>query len=401
MITRIEALNYRCLKHVAIDVPQFGILIGPNASGKSTLFDAVRVAKDTLNKGAVNAVLSRGRSFRELAWKGQTEEFSVTFRVATPLDQNTQAEEYAVDYALRFGADPYTGIAIQGESLQFVVVAKSGREHSFKIVERDVVPQEFHSATYYAERDFLHNVDLRSPRRETQLLPFVPALARFGLPETDYPRSVWLRGFLSRNVALVSLEVDLLHKPSSADLGWGVFRPDGSNVPHLIESLKKEHPDRFKQWLAHVRTVLDDVKYIIVKEREEDRSRYLVLVQKNGTKVPSWLVSDGTLRFLALTLLAYHPVATGTYLIEEPENGIHPLAIEAVYQSLSSAYDAQILVATHSPMLLSLAKPEEILCFTRDEEGATQIVRASEHPRLRDWKGEVDLSTLYASGVLG
>jgi len=172
-------------------------------------------------------------------------------------------------------------------------------------------------------------------------------------------------------------------------------------VPKQDQSPKKERPDIFRRWLEHVQTVLEDVDDIIVREQESDRARYLVLVQKNGTKVPSWLVSDGTLRFLALTLLAYHPAATGTYLIEEPENGIHPLAIEAVYQSLSSAYDAQILVATHSPILLSLAKPEEILCFSRDEEGATHIVKASEHPALRDWKGEENLSVYYASGVLG
>ena len=89
------------------------------------------------------------------------------------------------------------------------------------------------------------------------------------------------------------------------------------------------------------------------------------------------------------------------YLIDEPENGIHPLAIETMYQSLSSVYDAQVLMATHSPVILGIAEPENVLCFAKTAEGAVDIITGREHPRLKDWHGEVDLGTLFASGVLG
>ncbi|NCC31558.1 MAG: ATP-binding protein, partial [Chloroflexia bacterium] len=117
--------------------------------------------------------------------------------------------------------------------------------------------------------------------------------------------------------------------------------------------------------------------------------------------VPSWLVSDGTLRLLALTLLAYLPQQEGIYLIEEPENGIHPKALEGVYQSLSSVYCSQILVATHSPLFLGLAEPAQLLCFARNPSGAVAIVTGDHHPALQNWQGEVDLSAMYAAGVLG
>jgi predicted ATPase len=128
---------------------------------------------------------------------------------------------------------------------------------------------------------------------------------------------------------------------------------------------------------------------------------YLTLVHSYGIRVPSWLVSDGTLRLLALTLLAYIDQQNRVYLIEEPENGIHPQAVQTVYQSLSSAYESQVLVASHSPVFLSLAEPSQILCFSRTQSGATDIVLGSEHPRLRDWQGEVLISDYFASGVLG
>ena len=113
------------------------------------------------------------------------------------------------------------------------------------------------------------------------------------------------------------------------------------------------------------------------------------------------MASDGTLRLLALTLPAYLPKLTGVFLIEEPENGIHPRAVEAVHQSLSSVYDAQILLASHSPVILSMVEPDKVLCFAKSPTGETDIVRGSEHPNLKEWKGETNLGTLFAAGVLG
>ena len=104
---------------------------------------------------------------------------------------------------------------------------------------------------------------------------------------------------------------------------------------------------------------------------------------------------------LALTLVAYLDVPDRIYLIEEPENGIHPRAVETVFQALSSTYESQILCATHSPVMLSLVEPSSVLCFARTTEGATDIVLGSEHPNLKSWKHGIDLGTLFATGVLG
>ena len=80
---------------------------------------------------------------------------------------------------------------------------------------------------------------------------------------------------------------------------------------------------------------------------------------------------------------------------------MHPLAIEAIYDSLSSVYDAQVLLATHSPVLVSLVDPRRVLCFAKTETGATDIVRGDMHPSLTNWRGEPNLSVLFAGGVLG
>ena len=122
---------------------------------------------------------------------------------------------------------------------------------------------------------------------------------------------------------------------------------------------------------------------------------------ESGLSAPSWSISEGTLRLLALTLPAYLPYERRVNLVEEPENGIHPLAMDAMYASLSSGYSFQLLAATHSPVLVRLSHPEDLLCFGQDQEGATDIVRGYLHPMLKGRREETDPTLLFATGVIG
>ena len=225
------------------------------------------------------------------------------------------------------------------------------------------------------------------------------ALANLPALAESFPVSGWFRDLLEKGVQTLVLNSQVIRQPSPPGLGRR-FQPDGSNLPWVIAELRKDHC-RFQAWLAHVQTALEDICDIDTIEREEDRHRYLVIEYANGAKVPSWLASDGTLRLLALTIPAYLRDLEGTFLIEEPENGIHPRAIETVLQSLRSMYQCQILVATHSPVALNLLEPHEVLCFAKDETGATDIVSGDQHPALVNWQaGDPDLGLLFASGIL-
>lgn len=232
-----------------------------------------------------------------------------------------------------------------------------------------------------------------------RLGPRRSALANLPEDEEKFPSAIWFRRLLLEGVQRLTLNSKMLRQPSPP-ASPRRFLPDGSNLPWVVKNMEDKAPDRLQEWIRHVRTALPDLRGIRTVEREEDRHRYIVLDYETDLHACSWQVSDGTLRMLALTVLAYIPDLGGVYLVEEPENGIHPRAVETVFQSLSSVYGAQVLLATHSPVLLSLAAPDQVLCFAR-YEGATDIVRGSEHPRLSEWRGETDLGTLFASGVLG
>jgi predicted ATPase len=416
MIALIEAKHYKCLRYVHQRLAPFQVLIGPNASGKSTFLDVVSLLGDLLRVGPERAVEARARSCRELVWMQQDDAFelAVTLQVPNGVLEQRNGQYHFCRYEVRIGVNHESGgVRLLAENfwLMHQLVGKpeySPQRSLFpvepeipesifqkpykRIPRRKVVSMTEEGRAHFRSETTDWNFPLR-PGPEKAALTMVPE------EEERFPVSTWAKRVLTEGVQVLALNSLMMRNPCRPDAPK-TFQPDGSNLPIVIKQLKENHVERFNRWLRHVQTVLPDIREMTVNERGVDRHLYLTAKLDSGISLPSWLLSDGTLRFLALTLLAYLPQDDAVYLIEEPENGIHPRAVEAVFQSLSSAYDKQILVATHSPLLLGLAKPEQILCFARTDSGATDVVNGREHPHLKHWRGEVNLGDLYAAGVL-
>jgi predicted ATPase len=211
--------------------------------------------------------------------------------------------------------------------------------------------------SYFKAETTKWNLQIRNAANESALR---------ALPSDDrFPVANWFRDQLFDGAFHLALKSESMRQ-TSPPLKKSGFAPDGSNLPHLVAALP-DTPAGKGAWIEHVRTVLpiSDVRVVTM---QENNSKYLVVIDNNGAKVPAWHLSDGTLRLLALTLLPYIPQSTAVFFIEEPENGIHPQAVEAVFQSLSSVYDGQVMVATHSPVLVGLCEPRQLLCFAKTRE---------------------------------
>ena len=423
MIRRIEAKNYRSLKYIDQSLGDFHILVGPNASGKTTFMDVVSFLSDIVKLGIDQAIQNRSANYNDLTFSSEGGDIELALEINIPEDIKKSLENRfdLIRYEMRFGLSEDTQEhAIKEERVLLLQSKLANKPLNLESDQRELFPEHKTPPASILNRKYpggagksYQLVIRKKPQGNDTFygetgkgwLPSFKlgvkrsALANLPADDTKFPASTWLKEFLLKGVQLFVLD-SLSIRAASPPGQSKTFKPDGSNLPWVINDLKKNEK-QFRKWLAHVQTALPDIIDIDTVEREDDRHRYLRVFYEGDIRVPSWLVSDGTLRLLALTLPAYLSDFTGVYLIEEPENGIHPKAVEAVFQSLSSVYNGQIMLASHSPVVLSLVSPEQVLCFAKTEDGVTDIVNGAEHPALKNWKGETNLSVLYASGVLG
>jgi predicted ATPase len=426
VIAQLEAYNYRCLKMINQSLERFHILIGRNATGKSTFLDILGFLQDMLWGGLdlavygaeldVNWFVPRTeRDFRDLLHKKMGGSFTLALVAWIPerLQEKHKPRVYdRVRYQIRVGFDEEEILKVLDEHLW--------------LLEKDAPmnPLEGEAVSSISDRqEKLWNA--QSPRSwenilqnkggnahfwsETKTWSFplklsedMPALSNLPEDEEQFPVSVWLKRFLRTKIQRLQLNPRSMRKPCPA-LASEEFELDGSNLPKVVHRLKKEETQSFKWWLEHVQQELNDLEDIDIRQRPEDNAFYLVLRYQGGYEVPQWGISDGTLRFLVLTLLSYLPETGATWLIEEPENGIHPQALELVLQSLSNFYENQVFVATHSPLLLGfeeLIKPEHLLIFSL-EKGETIIRSGSEAMEGMEREGSgLTLGDLMAWGAL-
>ena len=87
-----------------------------------------------------------------------------------------------------------------------------------------------------------------------------------------------------------------MRKASPPDGRNSKLAATGSNLAWAVKRLKESNSKQFNAWLNHIRTELRELDHVRVVEREDDRHAYLMIRYASGVEVPSWGVSDGTLR---------------------------------------------------------------------------------------------------------
>jgi predicted ATPase len=406
MIERFWAKNFRMLASNRVDLDSFAVLVGRNASGKSTLMAALRFVSHVLSDGvdrAVEAALDGGGStFRDLCFRpDQPIAFALTLRLLGELYR----------YELEVGPTETSPPVVLRENLFRIGDGEAGPQPSLFGNEMDLDPVVHPSAPkgwrkivgktaegrdyFRDEKTDWNNVFLFGPKRS--------ALGNIPEDPNRFPGAIAARNLLREGVMMVELDSHKLRLPSPPRAPSRLLR-DGSNLGTAARALQQRDAVAFRQWVRHVGHAIEGLEDVDTWERPEDKHVVLRGRFRGGhvEPVPSWLLSDGTLRLMALSLLSYAEIdgEQGVYLVEEPENGLHPLAIQSVFQSLSAMRSTQVFVATHSPVFLASTSMDQALVFRRTEIGTSSIQRGAEVAELRHWKGQVRLADVFASGVL-
>jgi len=177
------------------------------------------------------------------------------------------------------------------------------------------------------------------------------------------------------------------------------LRFDAANIAPFLYGLKENVQNVYKQIVETIRLVTPFFDDFILKpnKNEEVRLRW----RQKGSDYPlkPHHLSDGTLRFICLTTALLQPDLPSTIIIDEPELGLHPYAIEILAELIQSAsQNTQIIVSTQSPALVDYFEPEDIIVVNR-KKGASVFERLSKR-ELASWLEDYSLGDLWRKNIV-
>lgn len=351
-LTRLRASGYRSLKDVEVSVGSLNLLIGANASGKSNVLDALRSLADGVRaKDFTECVSARG-GILHLAWKGQA---ASEIQLVTTFEDGARRYEWTV--------------RLQRSGLGFEV-----REQLDEL--RDSGPS---SRLLEAEGG---KVWWWSNQANAKLnMALAPTACALAVASADHSFPAHHVAAFVERWGFFDPSPPILRRASRGEDDSFQLDPSGRGLAARLYTLKNTKPDIFGKILAATRAVLGVPEAIEFRVSEfDDRVYFLQSEQDLDYRIHQVGASSGTLRMLALMTALFGERDAGLVGIEEPENHVHPSALRAFAEYLRDASThAQILVTTHSPLLLDcLPLPEEVCVVQRTEEG-TKVTR-EEHP---------------------
>ncbi len=300
MIRHIEALNYRCLRYVSQPLQHFHVLVGPNASGKSTFLDVVGLIRDLLTKGLDDAILARedpiesvgrARSVDELIFNQIADQFELAVELEIPdeLRKSAGNGRYRIArYEVAIGKNQRNDkLIITNETLWLCprqqsltnpqpslfpnepippasLLAKRARKGGHKVVSKTESGNDY------------FNSEIGRWSSPLRIGPRRAALTNLFQDEKRFPVALWVRNVLMEGIHVLALNSTAMRRPSSPSVPRA-FRMDGSNLPLVVRDFRNHHEEDFKDWLEHLRTVLPDLQTIDVIECPEDRHLYLAV----------------------------------------------------------------------------------------------------------------------------
>lgn len=180
------------------------------------------------------------------------------------------------------------------------------------------------------------------------------------------------------------------------------FRHNASNIAPFLLGLKEEKPGSYELIRDTVRLIAPFFDDFLLRPKKRGASEQVRLewLQK-GSDFPFQpnQLSDGTIRFICLTVSLLQPEPPATIVIDEPELGLHPFAISMLADLIKSASErTQVIISTQSPTLLDHFEPSDVVVVNR-QEGRTTLQRLDPQS-LAGWLEEYSVGELWQKNVV-
>jgi predicted ATPase len=431
MLTRLKVSGFKNLLDVDVRFGPFTCIAGPNAAGKSNLFDAIRFLSALADRPLMEAASTvrdetgRTADIRSLFYRHGDDylpqmsfeaEMIVPAEGADDLGQIAKATITFLRYSIALKYRKNTTTAALGslelvkEELNYITLGKASKHllfpHSVSNWRRGAVAGRRSGSAFISTRGSgnARVIQLHQdggggkpyPRNAADLPRTVLSVTN----AAESPTALLARREM-QSWQLLQLEPSALRKPDefSAPTKLG---PNGLHLPATLYRLashdgghkpaRRPAPNQgssvYAQVGNRVSELIDDVHWLYVDRDERRELLTLYVTGKDKTAHAARALSDGTLRFLALAVLAQDPEAQGVLCLEEPENGIHPERIPAMISLLQDiATDPnepvgpdnplrQVIVNTHSPLVVQQV-PDDSLLVAETKESFHEKTRVT------------------------
>lgn len=409
MITYIKIDGFKTFRNFEMYFSPFTVIAGVNAAGKSNLFDALSLLSELASGCSIQKALSSQR--------GELNELFTLF-------DNGQRSK-AISFAMEMLVNPM--VTDDWNQNEKVSVTRLRYELSLEYVNVDTVEithevlapirkKDDKWASYLPSKTDSH---WRPTMKGTRQKPFLEFNFDKSLKVNIYDNSDGKietlqvsgsnRTFISRfskcdtphllaarmemmSWRFLHLNPDDLRTPSFKSESKFDLDSSGKNLAATLNRLKKEDEYNLVIISQLIRKFLPDYIAIDVKE-EADGSRYvLFLKDRRHEEYTSRVLSEGTLRIIALCVLAVDNHHSGLLCFEEPENGVHPMRLEVMahlMDQLSSDFMntdlklRQVIVNTHSPRFVEeVFKLHNQLCTVVLTRRVTSIINESDEKKM-------------------
>ena len=385
MIERIVIENFKSLRKVDLALGRVNLFIGTNASGKSNFLEALRVLEGIGNGFTINEILN-GKP------KGATNEVWEGVRGGSAhacLDKRNGAvriEAYGNTENLLSRKWKYQVCFSPKEGVVTTERMKVGP------IDIDYDPA---SETGIFRRALAMRPHSVLGKRADDLKASDPG-------NLDHPDVLVVKDL--KNVQRMNVTPDVLREYSQPTPVRRMGNR-GENFAGLVKVIceDKSTRDAYLSWLRQVRPEeIDDVGTLSGAVGEP-----MFMLRENGREFPAPVLSDGTLRFAAITAAFFQPDMPSMITFEEIENGIHASRVQLLLELLRSQAEyrkTQVVATTHSATVLDWLEEDDykttFFCKRDESTGESKICSLADVPHFVDVARKTPASELFAEGWL-
>lgn len=182
------------------------------------------------------------------------------------------------------------------------------------------------------------------------------------------------------------------------------LRDDAANLAPVLYRMARTDQPAYQRVVKTVRLVAPFFEDFRLEPRRLNPEEIKLEWKERGSDAyfDAHALSDGTLRFICLVTMLLQPERPSVFVIDEPELGLHPYAIQvlaSLFHSVTAEFGAQVIAATQSTTLVNHLAATELIVVDRNDEGST--FRRLEEAELKPWLETYAMGELWEKNVLG